>query len=50
MNFDTSFAVPHMLPSDNATEIANRTKMIDSMRSAENIRLWSLYLPEDCVR
>ena len=52
MNFDASprvpiFAVPHVHPSDTATEIAKRTKRIDS--SAENVRLWNLYLPEDCV-
>jgi hypothetical protein len=54
MNFDASprvpiFAVPHVHPSENATEIANRTKIIDSIRSAENVRQWKLYLPEDCV-
>ena len=43
------FAVPHVHPSDTATEIAKRTQRIDSVRSAENVRLWNLYLPEDCV-
>jgi hypothetical protein len=54
MNFDTSprlpiFAVPHVHPSENATEIAQRMKTIDSVRAAENVRLWNSYLPEDCV-
>jgi hypothetical protein len=54
MNFDTSprvpiFAVPHVHRSDYATEIAKRTIRDDSVRSVGNIRVWSAYLPYDCV-
>ena len=54
MNFDTAsrvpiFAVPHVHLSDYTTEMANRTMRAGSVRSVGNIRLWSSYLPEDCV-
>jgi hypothetical protein len=54
MNFDASprvptFAVPHVHLSDYATKIAQRAIRVDSVRSVGNIRLWSSYLPEDCV-
>jgi hypothetical protein len=54
MNFDTSprvpiFAVPHVYRSDYATESATRTIRVDGVRSIENIRLWTSYLPYDCV-
>jgi hypothetical protein len=50
MNFDTSprapiFAVPHVHRSDFAT----RTIRVEGVRSIENIRLWTSYLPYDCV-
>jgi hypothetical protein len=55
MNFDTAprvpiFAVPHVHLSDYATEMAKRTIRVGSVRSIGNIRLWSSYLPEDCVK
>jgi len=51
MNFDASprvpiFAVPHVYLSEN-TKV--RTIGVNSMRSTGNIRLWKLYLPEDCI-
>jgi hypothetical protein len=54
MNFDASprvpiFAVPHLYLSGNASEVAKRALRVDSARSTANIRLWSSYLPEDCV-
>jgi hypothetical protein len=53
MNFDTSprvpiFAVPHVHP-DYETENATRTRRVDGGRSIENIRVWTSYLPYDCV-
>jgi hypothetical protein len=54
MNFDTAprvpiFAVPHVYLSENTKVFAKRTIGVNSMRSAGNIRLWKLYLPEDCI-
>jgi hypothetical protein len=54
MNFDTSprvpiFAVPHVHLSDNETESATRTSRVDGGRSIEKIRVWTSYLPYDCV-
>ncbi len=36
-------------PSASGIEVEGRISEADAARSAENIRLWRSYLPEDCV-
>jgi hypothetical protein len=48
MNMDASIFTPHLSPiSDALTEITERPTDIE--RSERNIRLWSSYLPPECV-
>jgi hypothetical protein len=42
-------AALHMQKLNGATENAEQTLRINSMRSVGNIRTWRTYLPEDCV-
>jgi hypothetical protein len=54
MNFDTSsrvpiFAVPHVYLCDNTIKVVKRTIGLNSIRSVGNIRLWTAYLPMNCI-